>query len=98
MLRNKTLAELNYILTGREDYISVINNAIQYFVDQISPKNMNFGDSKNVVVRYEVEFEQLCIALMANGVPDPSTMTVFRFYAALSYFEGRNSKKPTLKS
>jgi hypothetical protein len=94
MLRNKTLAELNYIVSnGQENYLKTIDNINKYFVSLINPKNLDSNSKDNVVIKYSVDFEKLCVSLMAHGSPDPSEMTLFRFYAALSYFEDRNRKQ-----
>ncbi len=54
------------------------------------------GDSHhNVIIQYHLSFEELCVALMANGIPTPKRMTVFEFYSALKYFE---AKKPVKKT
>lgn len=53
---------------------------------------MDSGSDKNITVLFRVNFGELCAALQSNGCQDPETMTVFRFYAALKYFESKKKK------
>ena len=92
MLRDKVLAELRFVVSGEENYLGVIKNVNDYFLSLIVPRNMNGGDKGNVIIQFQVQFSELCIALMANGIPDPEVMTVFRFYSALKFFESK--RKP----
>lgn len=93
MLKDRVIAELRYIINGGGDqYIKTINEVNSYFISLMGPKNLDGGSNKNVIVQFQLNFHELCIALMANGVPDPELMTVFRFYTALKYFENKKSK------
>lgn len=84
---------MNYILSNsKQDYLASIKHINEHFLSLITPRNLD-GDSKNnVIVVFSVNFEQLCIALMSNGAPDPKRMTVLRFYAALKHFDERKTK------
>ena len=96
MLLSKIKAECNFILSdGGEKYMKTIQNINEHFLSLTAPKNLD-GGHKDVVVQYQLQFEELCVALMTNHVPDPKEMTVFRFYAALKYFDSKkNNKQPT---
>lgn len=94
MLFEKIIAECEFIISdGKKDYLQVIKNVNEYFLDLIKPKNLNGNDKHNVIVLFKVQFSELCIALMSNSIPDPEKMTVFRFYSALKYFENKNQKQ-----
>jgi hypothetical protein len=92
MLRDKVIAECNFVTSGQDNYLQVIKNVNDYFLTLIVPKNLDGNNKNNVVIQFQVQFSELCIALMSNGIPDPETMTVFRFYSALKFFESK--RKP----
>lgn len=91
MMITKIKAECNWILTRDEKSIAQIDMVGEYFMNLSRPQNLNWQDTKNVVISYRREFETLCIYLMSSGIPDPQDMTVFRFITAHKFFE---SKKP----
>ena len=95
MLLAKIKAECNFILSnGGETYIKAINNINAHFLSLTKPKNLDGESKDNIVVQYQLQFEELCVAVMANGIQDPKGMTVFRFYSALKYFETKKKAKP----
>lgn len=93
-IKLKIIAECNLILSEDAKYVADIQNINQYFVSLIVPKNMDGDSHKNVIIQFALDFEELCVALMTNGITNPKAMTVFQFYTALKFFE---SKKPTKK-
>lgn len=94
MVRDKIIAELEFILTnGDQKYIKTIRMIHEYFLSKMAPKNLDGGSKDNVSVLFQVEFSELSIALMTNGIPDAETLTVFKFYSAMKYFEERKPKK-----
>lgn len=98
MKKDKIIAELNFILTdGQESYLSTIQNINDYFLSLITPKNLDGGSKDNILVNFQVNFSELCIALMTNNVPDPEKMTVFRFYSAIKFFEDKKTKQPKIQ-
>jgi hypothetical protein len=92
-LRDKIIAECNLILDFNHKYLQQLVNINEYFVSLITPKNMDGDSHQNVIIQFRLNFEELCIALMANGIKDPDKMTVLRFYSALKYFETKNKTK-----
>lgn len=60
----------------------------------MSPKNLDGDRSQNMVIKFRLEFEELCIALMVAGVENPRQMSVFSFYTAIKHFESKNKTKP----
>jgi hypothetical protein len=89
-IRDKILANCNFIISdGEAQYIDQILALNQYFVSLITPKNMDGDSHYNIIIQFRINFEELCIALMANGIQSPDKMTVLRFYAALKYFEAK---------
>lgn len=92
-IRDRIVANCNFVISdGETVYIDQIVNLNQYFVSLITPKNLDGDSHYNVIVQFRVNFEELCIALMANGIQNPDKMTVFRFYSALKYFESKKLK------
>lgn len=92
MIRDKIIAECNFVISdGNEVYLNTIRNVNDYFLGLIVPKNLD-GGNKDVVIQFNVQFSQLSIALMTNGIPDCEEMTVFKFYSALKFFESK--RKP----
>jgi hypothetical protein len=93
MLLSKIKAECNFILSdGGERYMKTIQSVNEHFLSLTAPKTLD-GTNKDVVVQYQLQFEELCVAVMANGIPDPKGMTFFRFYAALKYFDSKKNNK-----
>lgn len=93
MLKNKIIAECRFVISdGREEYLQTIQSVNEYFLGLITPKNLNTGSKDNVTVQFQVNFGELCVALMSNNIPDPERMTVFRFYSTLKFFESKQRK------
>lgn len=95
MLRDRVISELKFITSGGEEaYLQTIKNVNDYFLGLITPRNMDGNTKDNVVIQFKVQFSELCVALMTNGIPDAETMTVFRFYSAMKFFESKKTKPP----
>lgn len=92
-LREKTIAELNFVISdGKESYLREINGINEYFLSLVTPKNLDGGSKDNVAIQFQVQFSELCIGIMTNGIPDPEKMTVFKFYSTMKYFEDKQRK------
>lgn len=75
--------------------VKEINNN---FLTLAKPKNLDGNSNENIIIQFEVQFAELCIAVMTNGIPDPETLTVLKFYSALKYFETKHEKQKTNES
>jgi hypothetical protein len=94
MIRDKIVAECKFILEESEQYLKIIERVNTYFLSLMVPKNMDGNSRDNVIISFSVNFSELCIALQANGIPDPENMTIFKFYSAIKYFESKKNPKP----
>jgi len=98
-LKSRIEAECRYILEdGKEIYLTQIQNINEHFISLITPKNLDSQSHQNVIIQFKLNFDELCTALMANGIPAPDQMTVFRFYTALKYFETQAKNREKQKA
>lgn len=57
-----------------------------------TPKNYDLNDPKNVITKFDLNFQQECASLERAGVTRPSKLTVFEFNAKRDYFDRLNKK------
>lgn len=87
-----TVHQLDFIITEDKSHLDAIKIIEEYFVSLITPKNFDGGNSENIIIQQKLAFENICVALMKHGINTPDEMTVFRFNAAIDFYEKQKTK------
>ncbi len=61
-----------------------------YLLDLMVPQNLDGNSAHNILIEQKVSFEKVTVALMQNGINEPDSLSVLRFYVALEYHEKQN--------
>jgi hypothetical protein len=94
-LRKRSLLLLSLLTKGESSEVrKMIQDADNYQINLIDPKNFDSQDPENFLRKLEISFENLCTSLEELGVHEPHTLPVFRFYSKIQYFK---KKKPPKK-
>ena len=91
-LKDKLICELQNIFEPSENLTIRIKGIEDYFISLLAPKNMDGNNSSNIIILQKKSFENICVALMQNGVNEPDRLTVIRFFSAIDYYENQNKK------
>lgn len=84
---NRLKSQLKYIIEGKDEYLKAIDTVDEYIVELIKPRFLDANSPRNEIIRQKVDFENLCIVLMKNGIQEPDKMSVMRFYSTIKVFE-----------
>lgn len=91
-VKEKIMAELNFIITGEEQHLVKIKTIIDYFINMMKPKNIDWNSSSNVLVEAKRLYEQLCITMMKDGIPNPGQLSVMKFHLAVETYEKKTTQ------
>lgn len=93
-IKTKIIAEQKFILTGEQRWLNELKNVFDYFMSLMRPKNINWNDSRNVVIEAKRSYERLCSILMQAGVQSPGQLSVIKFHIAVETYESKRRVKP----
>lgn len=96
-LRQRTILELQGIKTGNRDHAAIakIDEFLLFF-----SKPSIFSGKKSIEVKFEKQFEEVCILITEQTGSDAKQLTVSAFYSALDYIKkkAKANKKAANKS
>lgn len=90
-MKEKVIAELNYVITGEDRYMVQIKQIYEYFISLMKPKNIDWNSAGNVIVESKKLFEQLCITMMKDGITNPGQLSVMKFHIAVESYEKKTT-------
>lgn len=86
-LLDKLKKQIEFVLTEDETKVDGIKKINEFILDFFTPKNLSVNDKNNDFVRQSIDFENLCVTLMRNGIANPKQLSTFSFYVMLKNFE-----------
>ena len=90
-VKNKVIHELKYVINNDPVDKEASDRIEDYFVSLMTPDNFDGTDHNNLIIQQKLAFENVCVALMSRGVPNPSELSVMRFYTSIDHFSTKKS-------
>lgn len=92
-LKAKVVAELNYVIEEDMKFINEIRRVNDYLLALISPKNIDWNSTTNIVVVAKKAYEKLCSVLMQTGIQHPGQLSVVKFHLTVDTYESKRRPK-----
>lgn len=86
-LRAKALMQLDSIIRGK-DHATAIDKIDSFLLTLAKPKT--FSGKESVEIRYDKQFEEMCLFLKHEVSTDPDKMTVLQFYNSFEYVKKKH--------
>lgn len=90
-IKHRTLAQLDEIIRG-SDNSAKIDEIDGFLLNLVKPKM--FAGKESAEIKYEKQFEEMCLFLKKEISVDPNDMTVLQFYNAFEFIK-KNKPKQT---
>jgi hypothetical protein len=75
----------------------LLQEAEEYQLALISPKNFDGSDPENYIKNLELSFELLCTSLEELGVNRPQELSTLSFYSKIDYFKKKKDRQAAKK-
>lgn len=95
-MERKASLQLDYIIRKDEQLIKAIENADEYLLSLIEPKDYDRNNHESAIVKMDISFEKLCTSLEELGVRNPKELTLFEFESKIAYFEEKKDKQTNI--
>ena len=82
---------MELILNGNDN--GVIRQVDDYLLRLNSPKNFDYSDSENDLIKLKKSFTIACTALEEMGIKSPELLTLYEFIEKSDYYERKNKLK-----
>lgn len=86
------------ILGTKENAAKLLKQIDDYFLTLQKPGNFDNEDPENVVTKHEAAYAAMVVGLSQNNVPDAGSLTVYRLYKYLEYFDKKAEKGWQIKN
>lgn len=87
MRRQSILSELEFVVSEDIKHLESAKRIYDHFYSLSLPRMMDSNNPQNILIRGRIEFDKLCVALMANGIQNPEKVSIQKFFAAVDYYE-----------
>jgi hypothetical protein len=91
-MERKANYQLDYILEGKESLLQLIEDADDYLISQMAPKDYDENNTMSAINQMDKAFENLCSSLEEMGVSRPKELTVFEFESKIEYFKRKKTE------
>jgi hypothetical protein len=88
-LKRQALALCDYVLTGEQRWLSVLEQVEQWMLELMPPDIFDDGHEGNVLVRMRQSFAALCALLAEHGQQRAEDMSVYDFQSRVSWLRDK---------